>query len=235
MLLDLVGEGGTLCMPTHPLYKGDRGFLDDKTDLELVYQSWRTASSVGLLTEMFRRDPMTLRSEHPLCSLAARGPLSSSLLKGNLNDDLPLPHGRHSGYFRFCAGGGTVVGIGLPLYRYATVLHCAEECADADWPVKNFFRVRHFIVESQGGQRRQVSVRERRPEYVRSLALGRLRADALRAGVLREQTVKGLRLDALDAKGFFEMMLDKQRHGPYPFVYPRLAMVGVSGKLDPFA
>lgn len=218
-----VGDDGTLCMPTHPMYRGDRGFLEDKRDLRLVYQPHRTPSSVGLLSELFRRERGTLRSEHPLCSLAARGPHAAELLLDNLNDREPLPHGVDSGYHRFCRAGGTVLGIGLRLLPFATVLHCAEEAADADWPVPNFFRPRVFMVEDEAGRKREVRVRERRPEFVRSLALGRLRRDALAEGILRETDLEGVAVDVLDARGLFEMMIARQRRGAYPFVLPRLA------------
>jgi hypothetical protein len=159
--------------------------------------------------------------------LAAHGPLAADLLQENLNDRQPLPHGSDSGYYRFCRAGGTVIGIGLPLYRFATVLHCAEEVADANWPVPDFFRPRRFIVEHSDGTMKHVTIRERRPEFVRALALGRLRRDALRVGVLKELDISGVRLDVLDARGFFEMMVARQQRGPYPFVFPELAAVGV--------
>lgn len=224
-LFEHVGDDGTLCMPTHPLYKGDRAFLDDKDDLRLTYKPARTPSSVGLLSELFRRDADTQRSRHPLCSLAARGPLAEALLRDNLNGRAPLPHGVDSGYHRFCQREGTVVGIGLRLLPFATVLHCAEEVADDTWPVPGFFRPRTFVVEDEAGER-EVHVRERRPEFVRSLALGRLRRDALAEGILRESALGGVPLDVLDAHGLFEMMVARQQRGPYPFFLPRLAAWG---------
>ena len=228
LLLRRVGDTGTLCMPTHPLYKGDRGFLEDKSDLRLVYRPQRTPSSMGLLSEFFRRDSRTQRSAHPLSSLAARGPRADELLRGNLNERAPLPHGVDSGYYRFCRAGGSVLGIGLRLLPFATVLHCAEESADEAWPVPDFFRLRHFVIEDVAGARREVRVRERRPEFVRALALGRLRRDALAEGLLRETDLDGVPIDVLDAKGLLEMMIARQRRGPYPFVLPGLAVSGTA-------
>lgn len=224
LLLGRIGDSGTICMPTHPLYTGDRGFLEDKSDLRLLYRPSRTPSSVGILSELFRRDGGTRRSLHPLCSLAARGPRAEELLAGNLDGDAPLPHGVQSGYHRFCQMGGTVFGLGVRLLPFATVLHCAEEAADTNWQVADFFRLRTFQVEFEPGDVREVRVRERRPEFVRALALGRLRRDALAEGVLRESQVDGVPVDVLDAKGLFELMIARQASGPYPFVLPRLAV-----------
>lgn len=224
VLDELLGAETTLCMPTHPLYKGDPGFLYDKAGLELSYSVSRTPSSVGLLTEFFRRERGTLRSAHPLSALAARGPRAKALLEGNLNEREPLPHGVDSGYFRFCREGGVVLGLGLPPSRYMTVLHVAEEVKDADWPVPGFFRRRRFRVTDEGGGERRVVVRERRPEFVRSLAMQRLCRDVRAEGILREAQIADVPAGVIDARAMLEMMETRQRGGAtYPYVQPGLA------------
>lgn len=225
ILKALVGSDGTLCMPTHPLYADDPGYLFDKSDLVLRYSPRRTPSSVGLLTELFRRDANSMRSAHPLSSLTARGPDAASLLRDNLNSREPLPHGIDSGYYRFCREGGTVLGLGLDLLKFLTILHVAEEVRDADWPVPGFFYRRRFLVESEKGWR-EVLVRERRPEFVRGLSHRRLRRDLLAEGVLRETQVDGVRIDTVDSKSFLEFIMEKQKESPYPYYLPTLARIG---------
>ncbi|MSQ13186.1 MAG: hypothetical protein EXR47_03400 [Dehalococcoidia bacterium] len=66
MLTRLAGPRGTLVMPTHPAYEGDPGFMHDKSRLVLTYDPARSPSTVGLITEVFRRCPGTLRSLHRL-------------------------------------------------------------------------------------------------------------------------------------------------------------------------
>lgn len=225
-LLEAVGESGTLCMPTHALYKADPGFMFDKSELVLRYSPRRTPSRVGLLTELFRRQSGTLRSLHPLSSLAARGPRASELLAGDLTGEAPLPHGVQSGYHRFCREGGTVVSVGLPLLKPMTILHVAEEVQDGRWPIPGFFYPRRFEVEDPSGSWRTVTVRERRPEYVRSLALQRVRRDFVARGLLREKMVDGVRVDTADARGVLEFMLERQRRSTYPYLWPNLARLG---------
>ncbi|MEX0585920.1 MAG: AAC(3) family N-acetyltransferase [Pirellulales bacterium] len=224
-----VGPGGTLCMPTHPLYTDSPGFMYDKSDLVLTYDPKRTPSSVGLLTELFRRSPGVLRSAHPLSSLAARGPLAEELLADNLNDRRPLPHGRDSGYHRFCLHGGGVIGLGLRVIKPLTILHVAEEVRDETWPVQGFFYERQFNVKQEGALRR-VLVRERRPEFVRSLSLSRVRADLLRQGLLEENSRSSVPTDVVDARGTLAWFNEQQRTSTYPYLMPGIARIGAPPK-----
>lgn len=225
ILEEWVGREGTLCMPTHPLYRADPGFLYDKSDLVLEYRPDRTPSSVGLVTEYFRRSPGTLRSRHPLSSLAARGPLAEELLEGNLNDREPLPHGADSGYLRLCQAGASVLGIGLAPQRYMTILHVPEEVRDADWPVPDFFLRRRFRVTDAEGTA-EVVVRERRPEFVRSLSMGQLCRDVREDGILREAEIGGIPAGVIDARAMWQMMVERQRATTYPYFLTRIAAIG---------
>lgn len=221
-----VGPDGTLCMPTHPLYRESPGFMFDKSGLVLRYDVGRTPSSVGLLTEMFRRTAGVRRSAHPLSSLAVRGALADELLRDNLNDRRPLPHGLDSGYFRFCRQGGGVIGLGLRLIKPLTILHVGEESRDETWPVQDFFYERQFEVRLGQGEPQRVVVRERRPEFVRAFALSAVRRDLLRAGLLEERATAGVRLDVVDARGTVALLAEKQRRSTYPYFLPRLAALG---------
>jgi aminoglycoside 3-N-acetyltransferase len=223
---DVAGKTGTVCMPTHPLYKADPGFMYDKSDLELRYSVRRTPSRVGLLTELFRRQPGTQRSRHPLSSLAARGPQAEALLEDNLNDEQPLPHGIHSGYYRFCQSGGTVISIGLSLVRPMTILHVAEEAKDEQWPTAGFFYRRRFEVEDENGRSSHVVVRERRPEFARSLTLKMVHKHFLDSGILREGAVGDVRVDTVRSKALLDSMSERQRHSCYPYLWPALARIG---------
>jgi aminoglycoside 3-N-acetyltransferase len=235
LLREVVGPEGTLCMPTHPWHRDNPGFMFDKSELVLPYSVRKTPSSVGVLTELFRRSVGTLRSRHPLSSLAANGPRARQLLENNLNGREPLPHGRDSGYHRFCELGGRVVSVGIGLLKVLTVLHVAEEVRDETWPVAGFFYRRHFDVEDETGQRARVTVRERRPEFVRALPLRRVRRDLRAEGILVEGEMAGIPIDVVDAKALLEFMREKQRSSPYPYLLPDLARRGKAPRPAPRA
>jgi aminoglycoside 3-N-acetyltransferase len=218
-----LGPSQTLCLPTHPKYSDNPGFMYDKSRLQLTYDTKKTPSSVGLISELFRRQPATLRSLHPLSSVAAQGPLAEELLQDNLNERLPLPHGTDSPYYRICRAGGTVLGLGVALIKAMTILHVAEEACDANWPVPGFFYKRKFRVVDREGVVLEAVVRERRPEYVRSLILSAVRRDLLREGLLREYSIDGVRIATADARGVFEYMQERQKTSTYPYLLPRVA------------
>lgn len=212
----MIGESGTLAMPTHALYRNDPGFMHDKSSLVCEYNPRRTASRVGLLAEVFRRFPGTKRSLHPISPLACRGSLADKLLAGNLNDERPLPHGEHSGYYRFCQRGGLTVSINTPLINALTIVHTPEEVRDTEWPVDDFFYERRFRIKD-GSDLQERIVRERRPIWVRNIALGQLRRDLLRTGILRETTVDGVRVDYARADELLDFMMQRNACSTYPY------------------
>lgn len=225
-LTNALGPDGTLCMPTHPLYPENPGFMFDKSDLVLNYRVDRTPASTGLLAEMFRRTSGVRRSRHPLSSLAVRGPLAEQLLEDNLNDRRPLPHGRDSAYFRFCQFDGGILGLGVNLIKVLTVLHVPEEARDETWPVRNFFQERHFNVQDGRNDSMQVVVRERRPEFVRSLALSLVRKDLIGQGIMEEVSKSGVRCDYVQSGPLLRLFEEEQRASTYPYFLPRLAALG---------
>jgi aminoglycoside 3-N-acetyltransferase len=225
-LIQFVGPSGTLCMPTHPQYSDNPGFMFDKSELVLTYDVRRTPSSVGLLSELFRRHPLTQRSEHPLSSMAVRGPLATELLASNAEGDQPLPHGVHSSYYRVCQQKGTVIGLGLSLIKALTILHVAEELRGDDWPVEGFFYSRRFKIIDNQGQTREIQVRERRPEFVRSLVLSQVRRDLLNERILHEYSIGGVKFAVADAAVVLEFMQTQQRNSTYPYLLPGVARLG---------
>ena len=226
-LLALSGDRGTLVMPTHPLYPRDPGYhaAVDKSDLVLTYDPIKTRTTVGLVNEIFRLCPGVLRTAHPLQCVSAIGPGAEDLLNNNLNETKPLPHGVHSAYYRICKANGTVISIGFPLIECCTFIHSAEDSRDQEWPVRDFFRERRFIVRLNGDER-DWTVRERRPLFARSYCEGQLHRDLLREGLLHEGTAGGIRVDWASAGDVYEFLMHRNRGNSYPFFLPRLAKIG---------
>jgi len=222
-LLDLLGPTGTLVMPTHAAYQfeNDYAWPDDAAP-PTKYNPLETPCSVGLTNEMFRRRKDVQRSLHPCNMLAACGPLAGELLHNNLNDLKPLPHGVHSAYYRFCRHNGLVVSIGVPLGLYMTLIHVAEEVRDTEWPIRNFFGEKRYVVQIDGRDLPCVG-RERRPEYsMFCLCMRKLTRDLVREGILHEGLVGSVRVDWAKANEVFEYMTSRNRNSTYPYYWPRL-------------
>ena len=131
-LYDAIG-GGTLMMPS---------FTGDLTDPATWFKPpvaeyhWQTirdampafdpdrtpAKDIGALAELFRNEPGTRRSSHPVSSFAARGPNAAPLL---MTHDLDSRFGTASPLQAFCDLGGKVALIGAP-FESMTLLHLSS-------------------------------------------------------------------------------------------------------------
>ena len=217
-LLELVGPGGTLVMPTNPVYQTE-DFLRPRAEREktvIRYDPQTTPCGVGLANELFRRRRDALRSLHPFNTLAAHGPLANSLLENNLNDCEPLPHGIHSGYYRLCRENALIVGVGAPLRKYLTLVHVGEDVRDAEWPIPDFFERRQYLIRV-GGREKLYTVRQRRPAFGRFCTIRQVFIDLVREGILHRGTVAGLTVDWALRAQVFDYIMEKNRKSPYPY------------------
>jgi aminoglycoside N3'-acetyltransferase len=222
-LLELLGETGTLVMPTHAVYqRGDECLRRSDPGLPVRYDPAETPCGVGLANELFRRWKGVQRSLHPYNTLAAHGPLASELLRDNLNRSRPLAHGVHSGYYRFCQNRGVVVSIGVPLGRCLTLIHVAEDVRDEDWPIKGFFVERQYAVRIDGLDEVYV-VRQHHPKYLEScLCARKMRRDLVGEGILHEGSIGSVRVDWACSNEVLDYLMSRNRKSAYPYYWPRL-------------
>ena len=126
-LMDEIGEG-LLLMPSVNL-DGDHDARAARWDRDT------TPSSVGWLTEFFRRMPGTVRSDHYSHSVAAHGREASKFVDGHRCDEgLPSPwdrppwgltYGTHSPMVRAHNRGGRLLMLGVD-YLSSTYVHLVE-------------------------------------------------------------------------------------------------------------
>ena len=218
LLVGLVGDNGTLVMPTHPVYKSrSKAACGDEPLAVPVYNPESTPCGVGLANELFWRQPGTERSLFPHNSLAARGPLARELLRDHLGDFKPLPHGDNSGYYRFCQRNGLLISVGIPLASCFTLVHAAEEARDENWSVRDFFEDRNYVLRYRG-EEKKVTIRKTRTEFMMfSLCIRKLRRDLVRAGILHEGSVGSVRVDWAQSGEIFDFISLRNRSTTYPY------------------
>ncbi|MGW8257817.1 MAG: AAC(3) family N-acetyltransferase [Thermoguttaceae bacterium] len=222
-LLELVGPTGTLVMPTHANYQGKVEPSSSGLAKEICYDPLSTPCAVGLANELFWRRKGVLRSLHPYNTLAAYGPLAEELLRDNLNQHKPLPHGIYSGYYRLCQRKGLVVSIGLPLRKCMTLLHVGEDVRDQEWPIKNFFQEYSYLVRINNRNERNI-VRQCRSEYGKyALCRWKAFADLIRDQVLHEGEVNGVPVGWARANEVFDYLMRRNRNSTYPYYATWLA------------
>jgi aminoglycoside 3-N-acetyltransferase len=222
-LLELVGNTGTLVMPTHAHYQVENDYgLRSDPNVPIVYDPKKTPCIVGVVNELFWRRKGTERSLHPFNTLAACGPLAHELLRDNLNENKPLPHGVYSGYYRFCQHNGLVVSVGVSLRQCLTLAHVAEDIRDQQWPIKDFFVERPYVVRIDGRDQ-TVVVRQWSAEYsVACLCWHKVVRDLARDGVVHEGMVGNVHVDWARAKDVLQYFMSRNATSSYPYYWPWL-------------
>lgn len=178
---EAVGPDGLIAMPAFPLVGGALEYLST----DPVFDVRSTPSTMGALTERFRRAEGTVRSVHPTHSVAARGPGADDLVAGHV--DAETPFGEGTPFARMIERGMVQLWFGVGL-RIFTLYH-AFECLRPDgFPIDVFYerRVDARIVDPAGRERTIATlvhdpVTATRKDFTRDA----IRDHLLDAGVLR--------------------------------------------------
>lgn len=216
-LMDYIGEQGNILMPTHPL-------LSKENDV-LVYDIKNSPSTVGYLTEVFRNTDGVLRSEHPLSSVAAWGKDAEYLLKDNLNNKKPLPHGIYSPYYKMMQLNAKVLCIGVTARERATIKHVAEEVLDEDFLLNDLFIEKEIVIKNNNKFLKKVIVREF--DLTKSqifVAKYKIEKEWLNNNILIKSPINGVPFDIVDARKCVNYMINEAKRGNIN--YPYLARKG---------
>lgn len=140
-LQEVLGETGTLVMPTHSTDLSDPSQWENPPVPESWWQTIRDTMpaydpdltptrSMGKIAETFRKQKDVLRSTHPQSSFSARGPQASYIID---NHSLAYGMGENSPIARIYDFHGSVLLLGVD-HSSNTSIHLAEY--RADFPTK---------------------------------------------------------------------------------------------------
>ena len=195
-LQQVVGPGGTVVMPTIPF----RGTAIEYARTDPVFDARRTASSMGLISEVFRRSPGVVRSIHPTHSVAAWGCLARPLIAGHEGAETPC--GRASPYGRVLDYDGKILLAGVPASTMTFCYFIAEEL-EARLPVPVLTRETYALRWKDGdGTVRVSQLRLYSPRLDHDL--GPLVAELKRRGQWRARRAGRLPLILLRARDVHE-------------------------------
>ena len=118
-LLDVLGEGGTLIMPAFnfDFCKGEPWDINE------------TPSHMGIITELVRKDPRSLRVFHPIYSFSIIGSQAEFLTK----DRYKSSYEKDSVFGKLCELDGKIMVIGLSYNDSMTFFHHVEELEGVDY------------------------------------------------------------------------------------------------------
>jgi aminoglycoside 3-N-acetyltransferase len=107
ILCQVMGDAGTVVMPTFPMRGSSQAYLDQHP-----FFDWRrTPSRSGLLTEVFRRMPGTERSLHPTHPVAARGAAAAAWLTSG-HEHSRTPFDEHSPFQKLLLRDAFILSLG---------------------------------------------------------------------------------------------------------------------------
>lgn len=153
-LIEVVGEEGTIMMPTQSWKNLDPEtgvhWDADESEWDIIRENWPAydknitpTNTMGAVAEMFRSWPGSLRSDHPARSVSAWGKHASYLVE---NHDLSNIFGEGSPIAKLYELNGKVLLLGVG-YDKNTSLHLAD--ARAEYPGKHNC-VEHSAVMEEG-------------------------------------------------------------------------------------
>tara|TARA_R110001583_G_scaffold154316_1_gene305978 strand:- start:4645 stop:5559 length:915 start_codon:yes stop_codon:yes gene_type:complete len=132
MLIDFCGPDRTLVMPAFFFGDPKVGSVQQTFTANPRFDLKRTASQMGLFTELFRRSKGVMQSHHPVYRVAALGPLAAALTQTAADKPAGLGEGSP---FDFMATHKTqILGIGKS-YHVMTQVHHVDELLGEALPV----------------------------------------------------------------------------------------------------
>lgn len=114
ILLEIVGENGTLIFPTYPKLTSYK-FLKSGE----VFDIRKTPSYMGILSEFARRHSKAIRSVHPTKSVVAIGKDAEEIT--NSHHLSIYPYDKNSPYYKAYSLGSKAIGIGIKTTFFSAV------------------------------------------------------------------------------------------------------------------
>jgi len=218
-LLELVGTDGTLVMPVIRKYKEEGNFekhiIINMDSVECTYNVQKSKIVSGLLPYMLMQRHDSFVSRFPLNPVVAVGKHAKKMIEKNLEGDKPTPHGPNSAW-KYCVDNNAIViGLGVDMPHFLTITHVNEECSE-DWPIKNWYRNRKFIIIDKGFKA-QKEVLERKPIWGSIyLAENKYRKDLIRNDIMKIETVEGLKISMIESNKLIHYLHNHSQKG-YPY------------------
>ncbi len=209
VLKKIVGENGTLLMPTMPF----TGTAIEYAQSGKIFDVKKTPSRMGIISELFRRMPEVRRSAHPTHAVAAWGALADELLAEHHNCTTPC--GRQSPYGRLLDVNGKILLLGTGI-GVLTFFHAVEEILEKHLPISPFTEEK-FMMQSKTESNKLVKTETRlfNPYVSKRRNLDVLIPELKSKGYWRESKLGMLNVVLLNANDVLNVITEMSKSGKY--------------------
>jgi aminoglycoside 3-N-acetyltransferase len=199
-LLEVIGEEGTLLLPSFPAKGRSRDHLEQTPFFDVR----NTPSQMGSITEYFRRLPGVCRSLHPTDSVAAKGPHARYFTEAHFGQ--LTPYNEFSPFRRLCEKNGKILMLGTTLNGACTSLHTLEDAVDFKFPVydKRIYEVR---IKDENGNEKMMKTKVHDPVYSAKRNCDLLKPMFEKEGVLVNGKIGEADSMLIDADGMLQSMI----------------------------
>lgn len=223
-ILTLLGPTGTLAAPAIPKFHNSPIGIDILSnsicEQLTTYDVINTPPWTGAIPAALMKIPGARRSRHPLNTMVAVGSEAENMMHHNIDGDLPLACGPQSSW-KYCLDkNAKLVFIGADVAHSITMIHVAEDCYSSEWPIKNWYRDRRFLV-IDNDFKKEIKVKERHPKWAINYAERTLAQDLLKHKIVKEFIIENVNISICESQNLINFLSDRRKTG-YPYFYTSL-------------
>lgn len=214
----VLGDTGTLMMPTMPF----TGLASDYTKSHTL-DVRRSASRMGIMTELLRRMPETVRSVHPTHPVAVWGKDAAPIAENHPHARTPC--GKGSPFHELLTRKGSILLIDVDI-QAMTFFHTLEELYEEKLP-HSPFTTEVFQLETidRNGNRVPTQTRLFDLRVAKIRLLARLIPPLKNMNAWREVRVGGLSMVLLDCEAIRAAYLSLCESGVHSYEFDRLSAI----------
>lgn len=198
-LFEVVGENGTICMPSSPVKTLQLLHMQNAP----VFDVKNTPSAMGAITEYFRQLPRTRRSLHPTEPVCANGFLADEFVKDHFGEI--SPYTKKSPWKKLMDAKGKILYIGVTLDNAGTHLHTLEDAVDFCYPVYDD-KVFDAVCIDENGIEKKMKTKVHNPEFSKRRKCDGLIPLFIANGVLTKHSLGKAECLFLEADKMFQVM-----------------------------
>jgi aminoglycoside 3-N-acetyltransferase len=201
-LLEVVGESGTILMPTSPNNVFQLNYIRNTPYFDVA----KSVSKTGAITEYFRTLEGAERSLHPTEPVSAIGANAAYFTKDHFNQ--LTPYNEKSPFYKISEEGGKILYIGVSLAMAGTNLHTLEDAVDFKFPVY-YPEIFEIDVIDKNGEKHRVKTKVHNPAWSKKRKCDELIPMFIEEGAVKKVQIGQAETLLVDAKKFLAVMIDK--------------------------